>query len=316
MLLLWQRFILYELNFQIYMKIYDCFMFFDEEMILDLRLNILDKYVDKFIITEATYMHNGRPKKLLFDINKYSKFKDKIIYIVVDKPPPDLIKINEKDTEEEENSKKNLNAYRRHIHQLEETRQGISNANPDDIIIISDLDEIPNLEKIDFKKISQKLIFFKQKMFYYKFNLYYKLIPWFGSKACRKKHFKSAKWLQWIKNKKYPLWRIDILFSNKKYNDIHFVANGGWHFTNIRSAKDLEKKMKSFVHYKEYEDSGLNVDDLKRLINDKRVMYDHTLDTKKYRWSGEEKLETLNLNEMPKHIKENYEKYKLWLDNV
>ena len=108
MLLLWQRFVLYELNIQIYMKIYDCFMFFDEEMILDLRLNILDKYVDKFIITEATYMHNGRPKKLLFDINKYSKFKDKIIYIVVDKPPPDLIKINEKDTEEEENTKKNL----------------------------------------------------------------------------------------------------------------------------------------------------------------------------------------------------------------
>ncbi len=142
------------------MKIYDCFMFFDEEMLLDLRLNILDEYVDKFVITEATYLHNGEPKKLLFDINKYSKFKDRIIYIVVDKQPPDLIKINEKDSEEKKNSKKNLNAYRRHVHQLEKTQQGISNANPDDIIIISDLDEIPNLEKIDFKKISQKLIFF------------------------------------------------------------------------------------------------------------------------------------------------------------
>ena len=47
------------------MKIYDCFMFFDEEMLLDLRLNIMDKYVDKFVITEATYMHSGKPKKLL-----------------------------------------------------------------------------------------------------------------------------------------------------------------------------------------------------------------------------------------------------------
>ena len=56
------------------MKIYDCFMFFDEEMLLDLRLNIMDKYVDKFVITEATYMHSGRPKKLLFDINKFSQF--------------------------------------------------------------------------------------------------------------------------------------------------------------------------------------------------------------------------------------------------
>ena len=72
------------------MKIYDCFMFFDEEMMLDLRLNILDKYVDKFIITEATYMHSGRPKKLLFDINKFSKFKDKIIYNVIDKEPSNI----------------------------------------------------------------------------------------------------------------------------------------------------------------------------------------------------------------------------------
>ena len=79
------------------MKIYDCFQFFDEEMLLDLRLNIMDKYVDKFVITEATYMHNGKSKKLFFDINKFSKFKDKIIYIVVDKQPPELLEINSKD---------------------------------------------------------------------------------------------------------------------------------------------------------------------------------------------------------------------------
>ena len=78
------------------MKIYDCFQFFDEEMLLDLRLNILDKYVDKFVINEATYMHSGKPKKLLFDINKFSKFKDKIIYIIVDQEPESLYEIDEK----------------------------------------------------------------------------------------------------------------------------------------------------------------------------------------------------------------------------
>jgi len=57
------------------MKIYDCFMFFDEEMLLDLRLNIMDKYVDKFVIAEATYTHSGSAKKLIFDIKKFSKFK-------------------------------------------------------------------------------------------------------------------------------------------------------------------------------------------------------------------------------------------------
>ena len=80
------------------MKIYDCFMFFDEEMLLDLRLHIMNKYVDKFVITESTYMHSGKPKKLIFDINKFSKFKDKIIYIAVDEQPNDLNKINEDDS--------------------------------------------------------------------------------------------------------------------------------------------------------------------------------------------------------------------------
>ena len=84
------------------MKLYDCFQFFDEEMLLDLRLNIMDKYVDKFVITEATYMHNGKPKELIFDIKKFNKFKDKIIYIVVDKQPPDIHTIYESDNDKKD----------------------------------------------------------------------------------------------------------------------------------------------------------------------------------------------------------------------
>ena len=160
------------------MKIYDCFQFFDEEMLLNLRLNILNKYVNKFVISEANYMHNGKPKKLNFDINKFSKFKEKIIYIVVDNPPPNLSKIYDNDTLEIKQSKKISNAYKRHIYQLDKVQDGIVNASPDDIIIVGDLDEIPNLEEINFEKINNKLIFFKQKMFYYKLNLFYKKMPW------------------------------------------------------------------------------------------------------------------------------------------
>ena len=76
------------------MNIYDCFMYFDEDMILDLRLNLLDKYVKKFIITESTFLHSGNKKKLNFDIKNFSKFKDKIEYIVVDKPSPNIKEIN------------------------------------------------------------------------------------------------------------------------------------------------------------------------------------------------------------------------------
>ena len=87
------------------MKIYDCFMYFDEDLLLDLRLNTLDKYVKKFVITEATYTHNGDKKELRFDIKKFSKFKDKISYIVVDKPPPNILEISGQETDEKKGEK-------------------------------------------------------------------------------------------------------------------------------------------------------------------------------------------------------------------
>ena len=150
MLLLWQRLILYKSKFQLYMKIYDCFQFFDEEMLLDLRLNIMDKYVDKFVITEATYMHNGKSKKLNFDINKYLKFKDKIIYLVVDTPPPDLFEIKEsdKDKNDTRGQKLVLNGYKRDNYQRQMAATALKNIESDDWIIINDIDEIPNLKKL------------------------------------------------------------------------------------------------------------------------------------------------------------------------
>ena len=296
------------------MKIYDCFMFFDEDMLLDLRLNIMDKYVDKFIITEATYMHNGSKKKLNFDINKFKRFKDKITYIVVDEPPPGLIHIYEEDNKEKTESKKIWNAYKREIHQIEKTKEGIQNANSEDTIIVSDLDEIPNLEKINLNTIKEKLIFFKQKMYYYKLNLFYRSMPWFGSKACRKKYFESPQWLRTIKNKKYPIWRLDTIFSKNKYRDIFFVQDGGWHFTNIRKAEDLEKKLQGFLHHVDYENSGLKLNDLKTMIKEKRVMYNHSLNKKVDKWGKGEKLTTTKMAEMPSYVLENLDKYKLWLD--
>ena len=297
------------------MKIYDCFMFFDEEMLLDLRLNILNNYVDKFVISEANYTHNGKPKKLLFDINKFSKFKDKIIYIAVDKQAPDIDYVEKNDNEDVVSAKTQSNAYKRHIYQLEETKNGILDADPNDIIIVGDLDEIPNLENVNFKNIKKKIIFFKQKMFYYKLNLFYNM-PWYGSRACLKKHFKSAQWLQWIKNKKYPFWRLDTIFSNKKYTGIHFVEDGGWHFTNIKSPENIEKKLKSFVHYKDFESSGLNINDLKKLISEKRVMYNHKIDKKENKWQAGEKLQTLKIEEMPRYVIDNFQNYKPWLDSI
>mgnify|MGYP001379417024 CR=1 FL=1 len=83
------------------MNIYDCFMYFDEDLLLDLRLNVLNKYVKKFVITEATYSHNGNKKRLNFDINKFKKFKDKITYIIVDEQPKNIFEVTADDSKKE-----------------------------------------------------------------------------------------------------------------------------------------------------------------------------------------------------------------------
>ena len=296
------------------MNIYDCFMYFDEDLLLDLRLNVLDKYVQKFVITEATYTHNGSPKKLNFDINNFKRFKDKITYIVVDEAPPNLLELHEKDTEGRRGEKLILNGMARDYFQRENLSKGLTNANDGDLIIISDLDEVPNLEALKFDQIKNQIIIFKQKMFYYKLNLLYDEFDWFGSKACIKKNFISPQWLRNIKSKKYPKWRLDLVFSKKKYSNIFHVQNGGWHFTCMKSPEDLEKKLLNFAHHYEYEESGLNISDIKKLINEKRVMYDHNVDQRGYKWSGKAKLKRLSNSLLPNYISTNPEKFKEWLD--
>jgi len=296
------------------MKIYDSFMFFDEEMLLDLRLNILNKYVDKFVITEASYMHSGKPKKLIFDINKFSKFKDKIIYTVVDKEPETLETISEKDNNDVKGSKLINNSLKRENYQREMGKRALDQAEDEDIILINDIDEIPNLNDINFKKINKKLIIFKQKTFYYKFNLYYKNLIWHGSKACKKKNFISPQWLRNIRHRKYPIWRLDIFFSKKKYNNIHYVQNGGWHFTNIKSPEDIEKKFLNFLHHQDYEASGLNLKDIKEKIQNKKILYDLGVDQRDYKWDGIKTLNKVSLSEMPDYLSYNYKKYSNWLE--
>jgi len=298
------------------MKIYDCFQFFDEEMLIDLRFNVLHKYVDKFVITEATYMHNGKPKKLNFDINKYSKFKDKITYIVVDKQPPDLFEIKEEDKDKKDTrgQKLVLNGYKRDNYQREMAFKALENLEPEDWIIINDIDEIPNLKDFDLKSQKNKLIIFKQKIFYYKFNLVYPHVYWYGSKACKKKNFISPQWLRNVKHKKYPHWRVDILFSKKKYNNISYNSDGGWHFTNIKSPKDIEKKLLNYTHHYEFEQSGITSEDLRKKIKEKKIIYDHSVDQRNFKWGSEKTLSVIDLSNMPDYMQNNIEKYSDWLE--
>jgi len=291
-------------------------MFFDEEMLLDLRLNIMNKYIDKFVITEATYMHSGKPKKLIFDINKYSKFKDKIIYKVIDIEPPDIEEIYKQDDDEKDTRGQKLvnNSNKREHFQRDMALDLLKEANPDDIILINDIDEIPNLSKIDFRKINKKIITFKQRVFLYKFNLLYEGLTWYGSKACKKKYFISPQWLRDTKHKKYSSFRIDIMFSKIKHSSIHYVEDGGWHFSNMKSPEDIEKKFLNYLHHQEFEYSGLNLTDIKKMVKEKKILYDHSADQTGYKMKGSKTLKKVSLSEMPDHIKNNYETYLKWLD--
>ena len=289
-------------------------MFFDEEMLLDLRLNILDEFVDKFVIVESSYTHSGKEKKLIFDINKYSKFEKKINYIILKEPPKGIEEISSNDSEDEISRKEILNALKRENLQRDAILNGLKDADSNDWIIVSDLDEIPDLTKVNFNNIKNKIIFFKQRVFYYKLNLELKTLRWIGTKACRKKYLKSPQWLRNIKDKIYPKWRLDILFSEKKYNDIFFIENGGWHFSFVKKPEDIEKKLRSYLHHREYDIDPLGLDKIKNFINSKSVIYDHRVDQTQNKFGGGQKLEKIDLELLPKHINSNKVKYSDWLE--
>ena len=221
------------------MKIFDCFMYFDEEVVLDLRLNALNKYVDYFVIVESTYNHRGDKRELLFNHKRFEKFKEKIIYLIYDKRPENIEEILSNDTESEKSRKYILNALYRENGQRNFIINGLDEAKNDDMILISDLDEIPNLENLDLYKINQKIILFKQDMFYYKFNLNLPNLIWTGTKGCKKKYLKTPQWLRNIKDRKFPFYRLDVFFSKTKFINIKIINNGGWHITNSKTDSEL-----------------------------------------------------------------------------
>ena len=206
------------------MAIYDCFQYFNEDHIVDLRLNILNEKVDYFVISESTKTHQGKDKKLNFDIKNFKKFQNKIKYIVADF----------------DKEKK----FQNHIggesiieqHQRNALSNGLKNADDSDVIILSDSDEIPDLSKLDQIKPKTKFTAFSQMMFMYKINLQnIQESGWIGSKICKKKHFPTPQKLRDMKFKNFKFWRFD------KFNQQ--IIKGGWHFSFLQIHKIYQKKL-------------------------------------------------------------------------
>ena len=296
------------------MKVYDCFMFFDENLVLELRLNLLDKYVDYFVIVESKYNHKGEAKKLNFDIKKFKKFEQKIIYIINDQEPSDLYKFEKKDTQADITSKYIFNAYKRENCQRNLISQGLQSASQDDLIIISDVDEIPNLEKINLNEIKNEILIFRQDMFYYKFNLKLSNFKWTGSKACKLKKLINPQWLRNIKDKKFAFYRIDTFFSSTKYRNLKFIEDGGWHYTNMKNAKEIEHKLRSYLHHQEFEANHINLEQIEKIIKSKKAIYNVNADKRQGKFGEGPQLIKINSDKIPNYLKNNPQIYSKWLD--
>ena len=296
------------------MKIFDCFMYFDEELVVDVRLNTLNEFVDYFVIVESKFTHKGDQRELKFNHKKFERFKDKIIYLIFDKEPEKIETIKLDDTEEEKSRKYIFNAAYRENGQRDYIEQGLVNAEENDIILISDADEIPNLSGIDFDKVDEKIILFQQDMFYYKFNLHLPGLIWTGTKACKKKYLSSPQWLRNIKDRKYPFFRVDTIFSKIKYTNVKIFYNGGWHFTNIKNAEEIKYKLKSYLHHREFDVNPLTVDQIDKIINNKKAIYNLNVDKSVNKIGSGNDLENFDIKKLPEYILNNKENFKEWID--
>ena len=265
------------------MAVYDCFQYFNEDHIVDLRLNILNEYVDFFVVCESTKTHQGVNKNLNFDINNFPKFKNKIKYVVADYKK----KIDFKNHKGGESPIEQ--------HQRNTLIKGINEASDNDLIILSDSDEIPDLSKLHEIKKNKKFIAFSQKMFMYKLNLQnLNESNWIGSKITKRKHINSMQSLRNLKLKKYPFWRFD------KRN--LQIINGGWHFSFLQSTKQIIEKIKSFSHG-EFNTSNIN----EKIISEK-ILKNEDIFGRGF------KLKKIELDKsFPRYILDNKSKLKEWI---
>ena len=260
------------------MRLVDCFLYNNEDLILEVRLNTLNKYVDNFVIVESKFDHQGNKKKLNFNFSNYKKFEHKIKYLVIDKFP------------------ENMSSWDRENYQRNYINKGIQEFNEDDYIMISDVDEIPNLKEI--KNLDKyKFTVFQQKLFFYKFNAHNTTTPfWFGSKICKKKYLKSPQWLRKQKVKKNPFWK----FYKVKWN---IIKDGGWHFSFLMDAHQIEAKLNSFAHEEYNSDYFKNLERINYSIDNNIDLFNRGFTYKKIDFD----------ESFPKYIFDNKKKFKIWI---
>lgn len=241
------------------MAIYDCFTFFNELELLDIRLNILNDYVDKFVLVEAVKTFSNKDKELYYQNNKerFKKFEDKIIHVIVDDFP------------------KTDNAWVIESHQRNAISRGLTQCKDDDTIIISDLDEIPNHKAILRYKNRPGIKAFKQKVFWYYLNNL-STDTWYHAKMCSYKDFKHAlddwnEYSEYLPREGNSGTTASKIRMCKKYK---VIKNGGWHFSYLGSAEQIALKIKSFSHQEFNSEEFNSVEKIKERIAAGKELFD------------------------------------------
>lgn len=265
--------------------VYDCFIFFNELDLLEIRLNELDSVVDKFVIVESTETFSKKKKQLYFEENKdrYSKFKDKIIHIIVNDSPEKV------PTKTESENRWAVEHFQRNC-----ISRGLTNCKIDDIILVSDIDEIPRVAAIEksievLKNNRKSIISFQQRFFYYFLNGLCvngnMMAPWRGTTACLYEGYIGAEKMRMTKA------------TNK------FVINdAGWHFSYLGGIEKIVYKIESFSH-SEFDNN--NIKDKNRIKDRVKLGLDL------FDRPGRPRQVYVKIDEsFPKYLRQNIEKFK------
>ena len=237
------------------MKVYDCFMFFNELDLLELRLNILDSCVDKFVLTEATHTFSGKEKPLIYqeNISRFDKFRDKIIHNIVDMSPESISDMRENVPNQHYQY---ADCWKRETRQRNAMTCGLESfADLSDIVLLSDVDEIINphllVDQIPYLSVFNFLKF-EMRLYYYYLNLQFREYGsspfWYGPSACLYEMLVNRKQTpQSLRN-----LAIGARIVDKKihYDSVepHIVHNGGWHWSYLGDQNFIKNKIKAFSH--------------------------------------------------------------------
>ena len=233
-------------------KIYDCITFFQENFITNIRFEILNKYVDFFVVCESIYDHRGKKKEINFKLNN-PNFRNKVRHLILRDPFPE-----------------NLNLWERQAFQREYIFNGIKDSHDEDYIMFSDPDEIPRPEKLEKLFLKKRYAIFQQKCFNYKLNLLnLNETPWSGTRLTKRKFLKSFDYMRQniLKKNVKKWWKFNV------ERNIQIIEDGGWHFNNLFSPEMISNKLKSFAHDEFATHEYSNVEMIKKNIEQKKDLF-------------------------------------------